>query len=644
MTLPAPALDDRSFQDIVDEAKRLIPRYCPEWTDHNVSDPGVTLIELFAWMTEMILYRVNQIPDKHYTKFLELMGIELFPASPARTELAFWLSTAQPEAVRVHAGTKAGTQRTEQEESVVFMTDYDLVIVVPKLTSCLTATGDANYEDHWDDLRIPGQTVACFRTVSPGDAIYFGFEESLAGNIIRLDFEASSSGKGVQPDNPPWGWEAWSGDRWEPVRVHRDETAGLNTNGAVVLIVPRDHKPLIVGPRRAFWLRCRMEEPGPDQPGYTASPEVASASVTSLGGTMLAHHGEEAPRELLGTSEGVPGQSFTVRRTPVLARRRGETVAVTTEGRTEEWREVEDFSASSKSDRHFTWDSSSGVIAFGPEVRHPDGDKRQHGAIPKIGSEITVTGYRFGGGLRGNVGAGTVSVLKSSIPFVGRVENLVAGKGGVDAETVENAKKRGPLSLRTGERAVTVPDFERLTLEASPGVARARCLPPPDPASPVRMLIVPRVEIPPERLTLDDLALPEEVRGKVAGYLEDRRILTTTVELSTPFYQGVTVVARVTKAADADAGLLRDRLLTKVYRYIEPIAGGPEGSGWPFGRDLNIGEVFGLLANVEGVAGVDEVTLYHADLRTGDRREVQQRARLRDDSVFVSYKHQVLIT
>src|SRR5204863_8305145 len=58
MTLPVPTLDDRRFQDIVDEAKRLIPRSCPEWTDHNLSDPGITLIELFVWTTEMVLYCV----------------------------------------------------------------------------------------------------------------------------------------------------------------------------------------------------------------------------------------------------------------------------------------------------------------------------------------------------------------------------------------------------------------------------------------------------------------------------------------------------------------------------------------------------------------------------------------------------------
>ena len=84
MPLQTPSLDDRHFQDIVDQAKRLIPHYCREWTDHNVSDPGVTLIELFAWMTDMLLYRVNLVPDKNYIKFLELIGVQLEEPRPRR--------------------------------------------------------------------------------------------------------------------------------------------------------------------------------------------------------------------------------------------------------------------------------------------------------------------------------------------------------------------------------------------------------------------------------------------------------------------------------------------------------------------------------------------------------------------------------
>src|SRR3712207_7931964 len=101
MSLPAPDLDDRRFQDIVDEAKRRIHRHCPDWTDHNVSDPGVALLELFAWMTELTLYRLNQVPDRLFIKFLELAGVRLHGPAPARGDLLFRLTAAQPEPVRV---------------------------------------------------------------------------------------------------------------------------------------------------------------------------------------------------------------------------------------------------------------------------------------------------------------------------------------------------------------------------------------------------------------------------------------------------------------------------------------------------------------------------------------------------------------
>ena len=91
MTLPTPNLDDRNFDDIVEEAIRLIPQYCPDWTNYNPSDPGVTLIELFAWMTEMILYRLNKVPDKVYVTLLDLIGIRLRPPQPAQVQLSFGL-------------------------------------------------------------------------------------------------------------------------------------------------------------------------------------------------------------------------------------------------------------------------------------------------------------------------------------------------------------------------------------------------------------------------------------------------------------------------------------------------------------------------------------------------------------------------
>src|SRR3954452_9877536 len=129
MSLPVPNLDDRRFQALVDDAKRLVQQKCPEWTDHNVSDPGVTMIELFAWMTDQLLYRLNRVPDRNYVKFLDLVGVRLFPPTAARAELTFWLSAPQPVAVTIPAGTEVATQRTEREEAIVFTTERDLPIV-----------------------------------------------------------------------------------------------------------------------------------------------------------------------------------------------------------------------------------------------------------------------------------------------------------------------------------------------------------------------------------------------------------------------------------------------------------------------------------------------------------------------------------
>ena len=89
MPLTIPALDDRKYQDLFDEALARIPIHNPEWTNFNKSDPGVTLIEVFSFLTENLLYRSNQIPERNRRKFLTLLGIPLQPATPARGLVTF---------------------------------------------------------------------------------------------------------------------------------------------------------------------------------------------------------------------------------------------------------------------------------------------------------------------------------------------------------------------------------------------------------------------------------------------------------------------------------------------------------------------------------------------------------------------------
>ena len=89
MTIPIPVLDDRSFDQLVAEAKARIPVHTPEWTNLNDSDPGITIVELFAFLTENLLYRSNRIPEANRIKFLTMLGISLQPASPGNGLVAF---------------------------------------------------------------------------------------------------------------------------------------------------------------------------------------------------------------------------------------------------------------------------------------------------------------------------------------------------------------------------------------------------------------------------------------------------------------------------------------------------------------------------------------------------------------------------
>src|SRR5215471_12526326 len=91
MKIPLPNLDDRRWSDLVDEGRSLIPVYAPDWTDHNIHDPGITLMELFAWIGEMDIYELDRVTDLHKRKFLELVGIKPRPARASHTILSLSL-------------------------------------------------------------------------------------------------------------------------------------------------------------------------------------------------------------------------------------------------------------------------------------------------------------------------------------------------------------------------------------------------------------------------------------------------------------------------------------------------------------------------------------------------------------------------
>src|SRR6185503_9817807 len=99
MSVALTNLDDRRWVDLVEEGRALIPFYSPGWTDHNVHDPVITLLELFAWLAEMDIYRLNRISESHLRKFLALIGIYPKPPAPALTAISLVTKQEQPNSV-----------------------------------------------------------------------------------------------------------------------------------------------------------------------------------------------------------------------------------------------------------------------------------------------------------------------------------------------------------------------------------------------------------------------------------------------------------------------------------------------------------------------------------------------------------------
>jgi predicted phage baseplate assembly protein len=646
MALPVPNLDDRRFQDLVDDAKRIVQQRCPEWTDHNVSDPGVTLIETFAFMVDELLYRLNRVPDRLYVAFLDLLGVTLHPPTPATVDLTMWLSAPQDEDVTVRVGAEASTLRTEDDEAIVFATTRELVVPPRYLAHLLTQEADGEPVQHSEDL-LAGVEFACFGSPPQlDDAMLLGLNDPAPSCAVALRFDCDVQGVGVDPRMPPLVWEAWDGGDWSPCEVDHDDTGGLNRAGDVVLHVPPAHKASVIGRLRAGWLRCRVVPAVEGYPFYSASPTVTAASAFTVGGTVPACHAETVEGEILGLSEGVPGQTFPLSREPVVAGGSPFTVEVAGGSGWETWTEVDSFAGCEENDRVVRLDRSIGEVQFAPAVREPDGSLRGYGAVPPKGAPLRVPSYRTGGGPLGNVAARAVSVLRTTVPLVDRVENRRAAVGGVAGETIEQAKIRGPLALRTRDRAVTVEDYEQLARRAAPGIARVRCVPAGGgaDAGSVRVLVVPTAATDAQhRLRFEDLVPPAEMLAAVTEHIDERRTVGARVLVEPPFYQGITVVAKLVARARVSVESLRRDALGALNRYFDPLTGGPDETGWPFGRPVQAGEVYAVLQRLPGTELVDDVKLFGADPITGRRGEPVQRIDLDPHALVFSYEHQVRV-
>jgi predicted phage baseplate assembly protein len=277
-----------------------------------------------------------------------------------------------------------------------------------------------------------------------------------------------------------------------------------------------------------------------------------------------------------------------------------------------EWHETAEWDLVTPHERAFRLSHADGTLSFG------DG---QAGRVPPSGAQVFAS-YKTGGGEAGNVPAGSLERPLASAHNAAlvpdwetararlSVRHLFAAEGGSSAETLAAAKGRAVTSLAAPARAVTLADYEALALGV-PGVpvARARALADYHPSLPclpapgcVTVVVVPAC----------GGARPEprpEMLEAVARHLRRHRTLTTELYVIGPSYARVTVHARLLAGPRADARELAARARRALDDFFHPLRGGPDGAGWPVGRDVYRAEVLALLGGLPGVSSVDSLGL-----------------------------------
>jgi predicted phage baseplate assembly protein len=240
----------------------------------------------------------------------------------------------------------------------------------------------------------------------------------------------------------------------------------------------------------------------------------------------------------------------------------------------------------------------------------------ERGRLPPPGRDgVRLVRYRTGGGLHGNVPAGALRQALSGVPAKA-VTNPRAAEGGADGEAAEAVRDRGPLLIRHRRRACSADDYEALAREASPGVAVARALPTTAPngrPAPgwVRLIIVPQSHDPRPQPSF-------ELRRRVRDFIRARGPASLGgLAVVGPDYQAIGVEAVIAPRDVSAAGLVRDRVLQLLARFLHPLTGGPDGAGWPFGRDVYLSDVAARLERVDGLDHVLALNLLHGDTPQG---------------------------
>lgn len=658
MPLPVPGLDDRRFDDLVAEARARLDSHLPQLTRVAPGDPVNALVDLFAWLTETILYRANLIPERQHRVLLNLLQVPQRGAQPARGLVCL---DSSPRTVNLPSLVPDGSQITGGGQTFsTFGEVQPTPLVLSLLSKRLVDTetlAELGFSE--DDLRqqhglSATDPVDAFepRTFLPGhellsladslDHRYYlalsaprplanqlsALREALAGETLNIALTPADEQSGDRADAAALRdreliWELIGRDQDDggllflPLEVLADSSGGGRRPGVVRLRLPRNaalmqslavSDPLFAGvgeqppepPRQvpqervALWIRLRC-------------PEEPNLPLGYLGINGVEVSGQAIRRDLMvGIGTGRPDQVVDLPDRDIDPD--SLELQLDEEGRWEPWSRVEVLHGRRADERIYRLDSQAGQIHFG------DG---QHGRRPPEGRRIRIARYLYGGGSSGNLAAGELKAVEGAGRLVVRQE--LPTVGGRDGESVAEAERRIPQFLTHRNRAVTRGDFRTLALSnpVNP-VARAEVIEGLLPSSSLSTMrrdvpgVVSLFVLPPGEPELGRTPKPSQGLLKdLFTHLVERILVGTELYVLSPQFVPLAVGVRV-RVVDPETE--RETLAAvrrTLVEYLWVLApGGADGSGWPMEAPVRGAELATQVARVPGVREVGPLTLF----------------------------------
>ncbi|MGK3998401.1 putative baseplate assembly protein [Sorangium sp. So ce1024] len=675
MPIQPPRLDDRAYDDLVAELIARIPAHTPEWTHAAPGDPGRTLLELFAWLGDALLYRANLVPERQRLVFLKLLGVPLRSALPARGIVSVHFDGDAPRPpAPLRAGAELGGPVPFETTGEVTVLPLSAVAYGKRALTDAEARQMAPIVEELRALyRLPGRALPYVTTPAfPEDRLRpEGFDviadtadgclwlallapKASAVAATRDELARGPDGRphvlnvGVVPalslpatlDELPerrriahvWEMTTDEAIQGEPVYraldVLHDGTDGLNRQGVVRLVLPGAG---IGAPTND--VRAAIDAGVGPRPPRLDDPQLADRLVAwlrlrpteRLESLRIGHVSINAVEidqrrtvrdRVVAQSSGAPDQAIQLSATSIEE----ETLVLEVAEPGQPfvpWQRVGDLATQGRDAAAFTLDPEAGVVRFGDGAR---------GRVPAAGARVRVARMRSGGGAQGNLPPGSLKAITAWDPAGARVNNLKVVQraptaGGVAAETLAEAEARIPALLRHRERAVTEEDFRALAA-TTPGLhlGRVEVLPRFKPhqrrsgvpgAVSVMVLPLKAARQPPN--PRPDRPFLEAV----FGWLDPRRVLGTELYVIGPEYVGLalTVGVSLREGFGREEGLAAVRDALRAWLWPLP-PGGAAGLGWPLGGAVSTLELAVAVARVPAVAAVRGVRLF---LREGDR-------------------------